>query len=107
MLKNLIDRHTELDANGKALRKPAMTVFGHADPTGGDVLNKTLSGRRAQAIYGMLVRKVELWEDLYTNPFGNDNWEPKAIHTMQNTLGQPLSDHPSSAARKTLFKAYM
>ena len=106
-LRDLIERHTLADAKGGEPHKPALTVFGHADPTGGDDFNKALSGRRAQAIYAMLVRKVDLWEDLYSNPFGNDKWEPKAIHTMQSTLGQPLSDHPSSAARKALFKAYM
>jgi hypothetical protein len=55
----------------------------------------------------MLIRKAELWEDLYSNPLGNDKWEPKAIHRMQTALGQPISDHPSAGARKALFKAYM
>jgi hypothetical protein len=50
---------------------------------------------------------VDLWEDLYSNTLGNDKWEPEAIHTMQATLGQPESDHPSASARKALFKAYM
>ena len=106
-LKELIDRHTLTDAKGQGLHKPALTVFGHADPTGSDDFNKALSGRRAQAIYGMLVRKTELWEDLYSNPLGNDKWEPKAIHILQSTLGQPLSDHPSKGARAALFQAYM
>ena len=101
-LKELIDRHTLTDAKGQGLHKPALTVFGHADPTGSDDFNKALSGRRAQAIYGMLVRKTELWEDLYSNPLGNDKWEPKAIHILQSTLGQPLSDHPSKGARGTV-----
>ena len=30
-------------------------VFGHADPVGSDDLNKHLSGRRAAAIYGLLL----------------------------------------------------
>lgn len=106
-LQDLLDRHTLADEQGKPLHKPALTVFGHADPTGSDDFNKTLSGRRAQAIYGMLTRKTELWDDLYSNSLGNDKWEPKAIHVMQQTLGRPLSEHPSSATRKALFKDYM
>src|SRR6266700_1881746 len=70
-LQDLIDRHTFADAEGKSVHKPALTVFGHADPT------------------------------------GNDKWEPKAIHIMQQTLGRPPSEHPSSSARKALFKDYM
>lgn len=106
-LKRLIDRHTLPNEKGEPQHKPALSIFGHADPTGNDDFNKKLSGRRAQAIYGMLVRKTELWEDLYANPLGEDKWEPQAIHSMQAALGQPLSDHPSSSARKALFRAYM
>jgi len=106
-LKELIDRHTLTDSQGQPKHRPALTVFGHADPTGSDDFNKMLSGRRAQAIYGMLIRKVELWEDLYSNPLGNDKWEPKAIRIMQTTLGQPISEKPSASTRKTLFRAYM
>jgi len=106
-LKELIDRHTLTDESGKGVHKPALTVFGHADPTGSDDFNKSLSGRRAQAIYALLVRKTDLWEELYSNPLGKDNWEPKAINAMQTVLGQSISNHPSSSARKSLFKSYM
>src|SRR5262245_55839406 len=37
-----------------------LSVFGHADPVSGDDLNKRLSGRRAMAIYGMLIRDPAL-----------------------------------------------
>src|SRR5438552_3959649 len=67
-LNQLIDAHTLAEEDGGAEHKPPLTVFGHADPTGKDDFNKALSGRRAQAIYGLLVRKVALWEDLYSNP---------------------------------------
>ncbi|HKS16813.1 MAG TPA: peptidoglycan-binding protein [Planctomycetota bacterium] len=63
------------------------TVFGHADPVGEDDYNKKLSGRRAQAIYGLLTRKVELWQDLYDNPQGGDNWGVRSIQTMLKELG--------------------
>src|SRR5713226_6140729 len=51
-----------------------ISIFGHADPSfqgnfelasstaeSGDDYNKTLSGRRAIAIYGMLIRDAAIW----------------------------------------------
>src|SRR5215813_13554195 len=32
-----------------------LSIFGHADPTGDDSYNKTLSGRRAKAIYSLFI----------------------------------------------------
>src|SRR5688500_16939843 len=73
-LKKLLERHP-----GSKL-----SVFGHADPVGRDDYNKTLSGRRAQALYALLVRDVRLWEDLYydhdTN--GKDEWGVRAVQIM-------------------------
>ena len=106
-LKELIDRHTLTDEGGAARAQPALAVFGHADPTGNDEFNKSLSDRRAQAIYGMLTRKTNLWEDLYSHPLGGDRWEPNAIRLMQRTLGQAVSDKPAAGVRATLFRAYM
>lgn len=106
-LKELIDKNTIKDDAGKPGLKPVLTVFGHADPVGSDDYNKTLSGKRAQAIYGMLVRNVDLWDDFYKNPQGNDKWEPEVIHEMQSELNQPLTNNPSVSARKALYKAYM
>ena len=65
----------------------AVSVFGHADPVGVDTYNKELSGRRAQAVYGLLTRKTELWDDLFQNPHGRDNWKWKAVQSMLQTLG--------------------
>lgn len=42
-----------------------MSVFGHADPVGDEEYNKGLSGRRAEAIYAVLVRDSARWETLY------------------------------------------
>ena len=106
-LKELIDRHTLTNERGEAEHKPPLTVFGHADPTGDDDFNKALSGRRAQALYALLTRKVELWEDLHSNPLGNDKWEPKATQRMQTTLGLPVTGKLSRGERAALFKAYM
>jgi hypothetical protein len=47
-----------------------MSIFGHADPTGTEAHNKGLSGNRARAVYGLLVRDLEDWEAL----FHEGNW---------------------------------
>lgn len=66
---------------------PPLSIFGHADPVNTDAYNKPLSGRRAQAIYALLTRDTELWEDLYTHPAGGDNWGIKALQIMLTDLG--------------------
>jgi hypothetical protein len=74
---------------------PPLSIFGHADPVGQDDYNKLLSGRRAAAIYGMLTRRDEVWEDLYSNqgvftgPAAGDKWGTRAIQTMLTELGFP------------------
>ncbi len=78
-LKALLDKHP-----GSKL-----AIFGHADPTGNDDFNKVLSGRRAQAIFGMLVRDVELWKDLYFHHdnAGKDRWGVRPVQIMLNMVG--------------------
>src|SRR5690349_19799138 len=61
-LKELLDKHPGCK----------LSVFGHADPTGDDNYNKALSGRRASAVYGLLVRDVALWEKLHDHASGGD-----------------------------------
>ena len=70
---------------------PPLSVFGHADPVGNDDNNKKLSGRRATAIYAMLVRDVDLWEKLFTNPLGNDKWGTRAVQTMLSTVQDAIA----------------
>jgi hypothetical protein len=101
------------------------TIFGHADPVGDEEYNKRLSGRRAQAIYGLVTRRTELWEDLFSHPAGGDNWGENAIQLMLRELGH-AEGSPSErvksfqtekglspdgkagpATREALFKAYM
>ncbi len=106
-LNELVEKHTIVDEQTGAAHKPALSIFGHADPTGDDEFNKLLAGRRSQAIYAMLTRRVDLWEDLFSNPLGNDKWDPGAIKSMQTTLGQPQSSTVSRTTRQTLFKQYM
>ncbi|HSR13564.1 MAG TPA: OmpA family protein, partial [Thermodesulfobacteriota bacterium] len=105
-----------------------LSVFGHADPVGNDDYNKKLSGRRAAAVYGMLVRDTDLWEELYSNPLGGDNWKDKAVPMMLADLGYPAgtpdqnregtkkfqtengispSGNADKATRAKLFLAYM
>jgi hypothetical protein len=59
-----------------------LAVFGHADPTGDDAYNKTLSGRRARAVYAVIVRDLDAWEELYSQPFGGDHWGPRQVQAM-------------------------
>ncbi|MGE0555051.1 MAG: peptidoglycan-binding protein [Gemmatimonadales bacterium] len=84
------------------------TVFAHADPVGNDAYNKQLSGRRAVALFGLLTRRVELWDRLFANPFGGDDWRPRGLAMMRQHLessGQPGATVPTE--RRALFLAYM
>ncbi len=63
-----------------------VSIFGHADPVGADDYNKNLSGRRARAVFGLLTRDISFWEDLFSNPFGNDIWGDQAIQSMLAAL---------------------
>jgi outer membrane protein OmpA-like peptidoglycan-associated protein len=110
-----------------------LSLFGHADPVGNDEYNKTLSGRRAKAIYAMLTRDTAMWEDLFSHAAGNDNWGTKSIQRMLQTVedpdvgvdgvagsqtktalksfqqknGLPETGAADAATRKALFLAYM
>ena len=64
-----------------------MSVFGHADPIGDDAFNKVLSGRRAEAIYGVMTHDVARWEKLYSNPPGGDYWSLKHTQIMLRAVG--------------------
>lgn len=68
---------------------PPLSIFGHADPVGDDEQNKQLSGRRATAIYALLIRNTDLWEQLFSNSPGGDTWGVKSIQVMLGTLGFP------------------
>jgi outer membrane protein OmpA-like peptidoglycan-associated protein len=80
------------------------SVFGHADPVGDDDSNKTLSGRRAAAIYGVLTRDIALWERLFSTPFGLDDWGLAALQLMLAVAGHftgaldGVGDDPTAAA---------
>ena len=90
-----------------------LSIFGHADPVGDDVNNKDLSGRRALAIYALLVRDPDLWEQrLFRRPSAYDDWTKNSLQIMldhvSGTPGQDTSQHRASAAkRRDLFTRYM
>jgi hypothetical protein len=64
-----------------------LSIFGHADPTGKDDYNKTLSGRRALAVQALLVRDVARWQKLHDEPFGGDDWGLRSVQHMLAALG--------------------
>ncbi len=87
-----------LDAHAGA----KLSIFGHADPSGDDEYNKTLSGRRAAAVYDLLTRNVAGWDNLHDHAKGGDDWKPHAEETMQATTALP-----DGTDRATLFRTYM
>lgn len=66
-----------------------LSVYAHADPVGNDEYNKILCGRRSIAIYALLTRRVDLWEELFDQPFGNDKWDKEHLQIMAETIGAP------------------
>ena len=87
-LAELRQKHTIGGTGGTGVTLyPPLSIFGHADPIGTDTYNKFLSGRRAAAIYGLLTRDVELWENLYSVHEGGDRWGTPSIITALRTLG--------------------
>ncbi|HEY3738323.1 MAG TPA: peptidoglycan-binding protein [Bryobacteraceae bacterium] len=97
-----------LETLRKAHAGAPLSIFGHADPTGPDDYNKTLSGRRATAVYALLTRDVAKWEKLYSSPFGGDTWGLKSIQLMLNEVtGSTLViDGQTGPATSTAVKNY-
>lgn len=135
-LARLRERHVLATnaVNGQPLRiYPPATLFGHADPVGADDYNKRLSGRRAQAVYALLTRQTALWEQLYSQPLGADDWGLRAIQAQlallsggappisgqhdaatddairafQKAQGLGVDGQPGPMTRAALFRAYM
>jgi hypothetical protein len=97
----------------KQHRDCPISLFGHADPVGSDDYNKALSGRRAAAIYGLLTRDADIWDDLYSNngkftqPLPEDKWGPESIQTIRDELGPSSESAAGAAGHNELFLAYM
>lgn len=99
--------------------QPPASVFGHADPVGDDGYNKVLAGRRALSIYAMLVRDTDIWEQLYAQPHGGDDWRTQAVPQMLGALGYDgvasfqsaeglaVDGAAGPVTRRALFERYM
>ncbi|MBI2690107.1 MAG: peptidoglycan-binding protein [Acidobacteria bacterium] len=88
----------ELDELNKSHPNSPYSLFGHADPVGDDNYNKILSGRRARAIYGILVRDTAIWEKLYSDTNGtNDKWGLRQLQLMLESAGFPPGNSSGSA----------
>jgi len=115
-LSRLIEDRTEkpgINPPGGKPKAPPLSIYGHADPTGNDEYNKALSGRRAAAIYAVLTRKAEIWEDLFSNtgrfaqPAAGDQWGDAVIRVMRGALGKTEQGKTTAAQRRLLFLEYM
>jgi len=97
LLAQLIAKHSVPDPLTQVVHPPPISLFGHADPVGNDDYNKSLSGRRAAAIYGLVTRRDEVWEDLYSNtgifakPVVGDKWGTRSIQLMLNEVAGPVA----------------
>lgn len=88
-LKKFAKLMQALQQQDDAKRFPPCSVFGHTDPVGDDVYNKTLAGRRARAVYGLLIREFKFWDDLYRTDLGGDSWGIRSIRTMLSVTLKP------------------
>ena len=90
-----------------------LSLFGQADPVGSHDYNKALSGRRARAVYGMLTRNADIWEQLFKQDpkCPGDVWGKPSLETMLTTVGRPAEDSGKLAndaeGRKALYLQYM
>jgi hypothetical protein len=85
-----------------------LSVFGHADPVGPavdpDGYNKALSGRRATAIYALLISgtqlqtAVGLWQQIANDEHWGDN---------QKNVMQKATNLPSGSSIGTLISSYL
>jgi len=90
-----------------------LAVYGHADPVGAEGFNKTLSGRRALCVYAMLVRRVDLWQELYTqhDTNGKDDWGAQSVQIMLQRLRHDpgrtdgVVDQPTQSALRDFERA--
>ena len=79
-----------------------LSVFGHADPVGQDDYNKQLSGRRAVAVYALLIAhtdpdtSVRMWQGIAAQ----EHWGASQRQSMQTFTGLPAGT-PDAALIKT------
>jgi len=81
-----------------------LSLFGHADPVGTDNYNKSLSERRARAVYALLifqsdsVTAIGYWQKIAAA----ENWGSDQKQRMQDFTGLP-----SGTDNNTLYQAYL
>jgi len=103
ILQELRNAHKKTDAAGKEAYPP-LAIFGHADPVGPEDYNKALSGRRAAAIYALLICHAEpkkaggLWKRIAQE----EGWGAGHRQAMEAATG--LNDQTSESA---LMEAYL
>lgn len=83
---------------------PRLSVFGHADPSGDDDSNKLLSGRRAKALYALLLNGADpagalsLWKEIAkAEKWGADH---RALMQLETKVSKDAPDD-------LLFHAYL
>ena len=83
---------------------PPLSIFGHADPVGSDDYNKGLSGRRAAAIYALLIhnKNPSQAESLWSHIAIQEQWGASQRAVMLTATGLP--DNTGDSA---LRKAYL
>ncbi len=110
-----------------------VSIWGHADPVGNDDFNKGLSGRRAEAVYAVLIRDPDRWVRISGQEDAGHQWTLSSTQRMLTALGEDPGDptgkvnpqtkaavqsfqskngldpdgDPGPATRKALFGKYM
>jgi hypothetical protein len=87
LLPEAAEEFTALSRLLTILPDAPLSIFGHADPSGEDEYNKRLSGRRAEAVYGALIRDTAFWERLFETSHGKDDWGMRSVQIMLGALG--------------------
>lgn len=83
-----------------------LSIFGHADPVGDDEYNKLLSGRRAMAVYALLIANsdistaTKMWRSIASK----ENWGSKQREMMQNLTGLPSTTQDTELVQAYLQK---
>jgi len=75
-----------------------MSLFGHADPTGDETYNKSLSGRRAEVIYAILLRDPAPWDKFFTAAPAGKTWGLRETQMMLTALGFDTGGTSGSAS---------
>ena len=77
----------------KRFQGSPLALFAHADPSGDDEYNKKLSGRRARSVFALLVRRPDIWEQLFASGTKGDRWGRRQLDIILSVLS-PAPDEP-------------